>query len=702
MRIPQEIDGEGSENLPLCRNRIAALKYQPAESECQPRGTSSLFGETPNADNVTQMNRQTIALARRASIIVPALITAGVAAEEVRETELPPITVSAHSEQGVSVDRSGASVEVLDIPQLKRENIYTLSEALTTVPGMYVLPGGGSTQQGNVSPVVIRGMSSDSYTSTMIDGMRLSSNGGDSIITSNVVGRTDLFTLGTLEVLKGSQSALYGGGALGGVIYMETPEGKGEPSLTIFNELGSNQSHVYNLSTQGRDGALAWFISAGYSGTQNDVSLANGRRSAHANAFESDIRSEALRLDYYVNEDNKLTFTYRREDSEFGYDSMDPYWATYDTYRFRSNLVTLRHRTKLTESLTGSLMIGYYTFDVKYSDDYLQDMRNLQVEWQNTLKWSAQHSTTATLGWNRNDYDCLTGGTTENQYQNLENVFAFAAEHRYAPTAALDLSVAARLDYSNVHDAMPSLRADASYKFNANRTRLYSSVSTGYRAPSSFQRSNSVFFSPYGAYAGNPDLKCEHSFSADVGIEHTVAGTHVFKACLFREQRTDAIGAVWDEDKMLSSYENAPGHWTILGSELSMSGTFKTMPCTGYKLAWTYTSPKTSEGEQIPSSARHTVTADVYTTLFEGFTTGIGLSAAAGRSHYSASAGFTPDNYYSLRWYARYEVSKNLTLHLSVENLTNQKYITECHYMDEHSSFISAGTTVRAGCTITF
>lgn len=648
------------------------------------------------------MNKQTVALARRASIIAPAILTAGVAAEEIRETELPPITVSAHSEQGVSVDRSGASVEVLDIPELKKENIYTVSEALTTVPGVFVLPGGGSNQKGNLSPVVIRGMSSDAYTSTMIDGMRLSSNGGDTIITSNVVGRTDLLSLGKLEVLKGSQSALYGGGALGGVIYMETPEGEGEPALTIFNEIGSNNTHVYNISTQGREDSLAWFISAGYSGTQNDVSQANGNRSHHSNAFESDIRNEAVRLDYYVNEDNKLTFTYRREDSEYGYDSMDPYWATYNTYRFRSNLVTLRHQSKLTEQLTSSMMMGYYSFDAKLSDDYLQDMRNLQVEWKNTYKWNQQHSTSATLAWNRNDYDCLTGGTSENQYQNLENVLAVSAEHRYSPTESLDLSLAGRLDYSNIHDAMPSFRADASYKFNENRTRLYSSVSTGYRAPSSFQRSNSVFVSPYGLYAGNPDLKCERSFSTDAGIEHTIAGTHIFKACIFREQRTDAIGAVWDSEDMLTRYENASAHWTILGTELSVSGTFNSMPGTGYKLAWTYASPKTSDGDQVPSSARHTLVADVHTTLFAGFTTGIGLSAAAGRSHYSATAGFNPDNYYSLRWYAQYKLNKNITLHLSVENLTNQKYITECHYMDEAYSFISAGTTVHAGCTITF
>lgn len=39
--MPQEIDGEGSEILPLCRNRVARVLFRSgkpdrAQSECQP------------------------------------------------------------------------------------------------------------------------------------------------------------------------------------------------------------------------------------------------------------------------------------------------------------------------------------------------------------------------------------------------------------------------------------------------------------------------------------------------------------------------------------------------------------------------------------------------------------------------------------------------------------------------------------------
>lgn len=634
--------------------------------------------------------------------VVPALIAAGIVLADTQETELPPITVSAHSGVSVPYDQTGVSVEVVDIEQMKEESIYTVSEALTTLPGVYVLPGGGANQKGNTSQIVIRGMSSDAYTTTMIDGMRLSSNGGDTLITSNVLGRTDLFSLGNLEILKGSQGAVFGGGAIGGVVFMETPQGEGEPSLTLFNDAGSNDTYNGNVATQGRMDDLAWFVNVGYSRTDNDVAQANGNTSKHRNAFESETWNEALRLDYFPDGDNQLSLTYRREDSEYGYDSMDPSWPTYNTYRFRSNLLTAKWQTKVTEQWKSSLMAGCYTFDAKLADDYLQEMRNIQIEWRNTYKWCKHQSTMAAISWNRNDYDCFSGGTNHNQYQNLESVVGVAVEHHITPNEDWDTTLAARLDYSNIHDSLVSIRAASSYRFNDYNTRIYGSVGTGYRAPSSFQRSSAEFISPYGTYIGNPNLDCESSISADIGIEHTLTDNHTFSITLFWEQRSKAIGTVWDNSTYASRYDNMPGHWTILGTELALTGTLEPHWNTEYKISWTYTQPKTAEERQIPSSVRQVWQADIHTSPVEDFTTGIGFSAAVGRTHYSATPYSHLDNYYNLRWYAHYRVNKNLTLHVAVENLTNQKYVTEGHYADPNYSFISAGTTIHAGCTITF
>ena len=84
-------------------------------------------------------------------------------------------------------------------------------------------------------------------------------------------------------------------------------------------------------------------------------------------------------------------------------------------------------------------------------------------------------------------------------------------------------------------------------------------------------------------------------------------------------------------------------------------------------------------------------------------TTGIGLTAAAGRSNFEGNPVATKlDAYYSLRWYARYEVNEHLTLHARVENLTNQKYVIESAWDSAANSVISAGISLHGGCTISF
>ena len=648
---------------------------------------------------MTSINK---ALLGGAYSVVPALLFAGKVWANMEESELPPITVSAHYGLEIPRDKTGVSVEVLDIPQLEEEGIYTVAEALTTIPGVYITPGGGSNQKGNTAQIIIRGMSSDSYTSTMVDGMRLSSNGGDTIITSNVLGRTDIFSLGNLEVVKGSQGAVYGGGAMGGVVLMETSEGDGEPSLTLFNEAGNHHSYTGNATTQGRIDELAWFLSTTYSRTDNDMSQANGKTSTQRNAFESEIWNEALRLDYYANKDTQITLTYRREDSEYGYDSMDPYWSSYNTYRFRSNLATLRLQSQLTQQWQSSLMLGYYTFDAKLAEGYLQDMRNFQLEWKHAYQWCKHQTTIATFAWNRNDYDCLSDGTVHNQYRNLENVLSVGVEHMVSPTDNWDNTLALRAEHSNIHDALMSIRAASSYRMNHDKTRVFGSVGTGYRAPSAFQRSDSKFVSGYGVYVGNPNLDCEESFSIDGGIEHYLTDAHKLSVTLFYEQRHKAIGCNWNTEHNAYLYENMPGHWNVLGTEISLSGTLEQQWNTEYKLAWTYTQPKTSDDQQIPSSVRQCWTADIHTSPCKELTIGMGLTAAVGRAHYASTPYSKLDNYYSLRLYAQYKVNDNMTLHVGIENLTNQKFVTEGHYMDPAYSFISAGTTIHAGCTLTF
>lgn len=678
------------------------------------------------------MKHTMTAPAQGVSRAVLALALAGscafAAAEATTETPaedavLAPVTVSAH---GVSVpyDRTGVSVTVLDIEALQKAGTTTLSDALATVPGVFVLPGGGSNQHGNVSNIAIRGISGNTATLTMMDGMRLFETTGGMNSTPNVIGRTTLFGLGNAEVLRGAQGAIYGGGAMGGVIWMETPEGTADkPALTLFNEYGSFDSYTGNVTAQGRQGKLAYYVSGTYEHTNNDLRHADGSSPAVKHAGRYTNAAEAVRLDYHANEDNTLTFTYRREDAT--YHRAFPYflysWTyPYDvigqdtaapTYDFRSQLVTLKGQSRLNKYLTTSLLVGYYGsdsdfgYDASAGNEVRFNLRNVQADWRNVITWNERHSTTAGIGWTRSDYASRTtsyGTTYSSADDTLENIYAFYAEHRYSPVKNWDNTLAVRLDESTTFNTLTTARAASTYRFNRERTRVFASAGRGYRAPGSFQRTAGTRNTAWGLYQGNPNLRCETSRSADMGIEQAVGENHSVTATLFVARTDKAIYTDFNTYPYPYTFANSTGHWTSQGIELTLQGTWEKAWNTGYTVAYTYTQPKRQDNykdKAIPYSTRQMWNADIHTSPLPGLTTGLGLTAAAQRMDYGLNR---VDNFCTLRWYARYEVNEHLSLHLRVENLTDEKFVSEFSSYDPAWSVLNPGVGVYGGCTLTF
>lgn len=625
--------------------------------------------------------------------------------------ELPPVTVSAHDGHAVPYDRTGVSVSIIDIGKKRREGINTLSDALTDTPGLYILPGGGDYQRGNVATLTIRGLSGDAYVMPMLDGMRMTNT--STTLTENLLARLNLFDLGNIEVLRGPQGAVYGGGSMGGVVFMETPKGQGEPSASVFNEVGSFDSYTGNIRAQGASDKLALFFSSTYTRTNNDLHFADGSAPTVKHGGKYENWQKALRADYALNEDNSLTVTYRREDAEYYNVSRYNDYSTglptdsIDHYTFRSNQVTAKWQGRITDNYSTSLMAGYYGLNNRLSSTFYTQLRNVQVEWRNAYTWNERHTTTAGFTWQRSEYSVKSGTPLhrDGSAANLENTYNLFAEHSYQPVKNWNQSLALRLENSSIYGSQFTFRGATSYRFNREKTRIFGSVGTGYRAPSSFQHSAGEFVGSWGTYHGNPSLECEKSISVDVGIEQKIARRHTASATLFWQQKRDAIQTIASTDPTTwltdYSFANSRGIWTIQGIELALQGTLEEHWNTGYRLTCTLVQPMTADNTQIPDSARQTWSAEIYTSPIKGLTTGIGLVAATGRSSWQSTANHI-DGFYTLRWYAQYEVNDNLTLHLRVENITNQKYVTAAAYDSPANSVICAGTAVYGGCTLTF
>lgn len=710
---PQEIEGKGGENPPLCRNRVA---LQGAQSECQPWRLAGIGAQrctAPAMATYTKMNNYTKASHSDAvyAVLAHVLASSCVLAQPVGtalaapEAELPPITVSAHGGAAVPYNQTGASVTILNIPKLREEGISSVSEALTTVPGVYVLPGGGAGQRGNMLNLAMRGKSSGQDILPVMDGMRLYESSGDCLLTGNILARTNLFNLGTAEVLRGSQGAIYGSGANAGVVWMETPRGEGEPSASLFNEYGSFNSYTGNLTTQGQQGPLAFFLSATYESTENDIHTAPGL-SMPDKVGRYINESMALRLDYELNKENNLWFSYRREDADYKSLAMQQDWLNFTEkaiaapYHMRTNLVSAHWESQLSHAFSSSLMAGYFGADYQFGKGTYHQTRNVQADWRNHYRWCRHQQSTAGFTWSRSESMAENNGQTYSSGRALEHVYSLYAEHSITPTEGWENTLAARCDLSNVYETQYTLRAATSYAFNESRTRMYGSVAQGYHAPAEFQRMKGSYISPYGLqYRGNPALECETGWSADAGLEHEWLEGQLLGFNLFWVRTQDAITSQTDNNTGITDWENASSHQTGQGIELLMHGQLEEAWNTSYRVACTLTSPKNKQGQQMSYTARQTWSAELSTTPWEGFTTGLGLVAALKRTDWSGRQ----DSYYTLRWWAQYELTEHLLLHLRIENLTNQKFVTDTLWgMQQNISMLNAGTSVHAGCTLQF
>ena len=110
--------------------------------------------------------------------------------------------------------------------EMEQELPRTMPEALAGVPGVFVQ----KTNHGGGSPF-IRGLTGN-QTLTLIDGIRLN-NATFRYGPNQYLNTIDLFTINSIEVVKGSGSVQYGSDALGGVIQVFTkePQFRDKPEL---------------------------------------------------------------------------------------------------------------------------------------------------------------------------------------------------------------------------------------------------------------------------------------------------------------------------------------------------------------------------------------------------------------------------------------------------------------------------------------
>ena len=155
---------------------------------------------------------------------------------------LEPLEVKA-MRTAIPEKRIPFSVTIITRKDIEKRQVRTVADALKGALGVNVSPSGG---MGATTSVFMRGNESNA-TMVIIDGARVN------------IGSTGLFDFGHLttdniekiEILRGSQSTLWGQDAMGGVINIITRKGKGTPTHSLSFEGGSYGTYKESISSSG-------------------------------------------------------------------------------------------------------------------------------------------------------------------------------------------------------------------------------------------------------------------------------------------------------------------------------------------------------------------------------------------------------------------------------------------------------------------
>lgn len=604
------------------------------------------------------------------SALVPAAATAqdgeaGVTIADRREDTTITVTATGLA---TNVANTGQPVTVIGQAEIERIQGADIARVLLRAPSVTLTRNGPI---GSFTGVSVRGAASEQLL-VLIDGVRVAdqaSPGGGfdfgTLLATNV---------GTIDLLRGANSTIWGADALGGVLDIST---RGRGGLNASLEYGARDTVTATAS-----GALegdGYFLGLGGSALRTD-----GFSAAAAGTESDGLRQFGLSGSAFVDLTPTLeafvTGRYAEGDLEIdGFPA--PNFTLADTLE-----------TQFTRQYSGAAGVNYYGQDLTLRASYAMsdtERRNadpsLPAAFNPTFA-SDGHTDSINL---RGEYRAI-GGLT----------LAFGGEHQWSSyltssdTERADIEitggylqagwvlgglaahVGARIDDHELFGSEVSLGGDVSYGLGGD-WRIKASVGEGFKAPTLFQ-----LFSDFG----NEALQPERSTSYDAGIEYgRRGGAEHLAITAFRRDSENLIGfaSCFQNPNPLCAirpfgyYENID-RARAEGIEIEAGKTI----AEGLRLGGVYAFVDTDDratGRDLPRRPRHAAT--LYADYAAPFGVGLGadLRLISGGFDNNFAAARLP-GYEVLDLRASFAVTDTLDLFGRVENVFDAAYQTAAGY----------------------
>ncbi|KEO92228.1 TonB-dependent receptor [Erythrobacter longus] len=572
----------------------------------------------------------------------------------------------------------GSSVSVIPEEEIVRRQASDVIDILRTVPGVTFNRNGGI---GTASGVSIRGAQSD-QTVVLIDGIKLndpSSIGGGfdfgPLLTGNIA---------RIEVVRGSQSVLYGSQAIGGVVNMLTREPTKALGVFARAEYGGRDTAEFVGNVSGKLGPVAASFGGTYLTTDGISTFNEARGGAEADGFESlGFNAKVL---VALTDNISLDFRGFYADGETEIDGFAP-----PTFAFGdTNEVSNREDFVGYAGLNAAFLDGRFRNRLGFAyTDISRENVDLDSDFV-TFDGNGENRRFEYQGvFDASDNAQLVFGAEREESQFTASSFgapptiadvslnSLYGQVNVVPVDGLSLTGGVRYDEHETFGSEATLAASGAYSPNDGDTVLRASYGEGFKAPSLFQ-----LFSNFG----NTALDAEESESWDVGVTHSfLDGAAQVGVTYFNRDGSNEITFVSCFENPLAACNDpdAPRPFGTYDNIASVSADgwefgVALQPVQGFDVSLNYSiidAFDDTTGNRLARRARETASLVADYRTRSGF--GIGATVLiVGDSFDDVANTRQNDGYFVADLRVSYAITETLELFGRIENVTNEEYET--------------------------
>ena len=418
--------------------------------------------------------------------------------------EVPVIVISA-SKSPQSYSSVGSQVTIIDSETIKNSSDSFLTDLLNNeVQGMNIFSLGG---RGTNTGIQMRGLPKR-YSTIYIDGVKMY----DPSTPDNSFYSEGLFkdNIDRIEILKGSQSSLYGNSAVGGTINIFTKKGRLGSHQDVAIRYGENNSQDVFYSVDGANEKQNYFIGFNYYKTDGISAMNNDdendpyeNNSLTAN-HSYKISDNSMIENYLTLKDSFVKYdevTNGRDDTKNSSENLEAHYS----FRLINTKNNFKNSFSFNKSATSRMVTKYTSKENTYEG--FKDMFTYLGEYNLSL------DNKVIYGLDSEFFKAKYPTDPGNNKTHDEEIHSQYFDYQFRPYENIYATIGGRNDIHTLSGDEQSYRITGAYDLG-NNSKIRSSYGTGFLFPALYESGEYAWTNTSGE-----NINAEKTTSFDIGYE---------------------------------------------------------------------------------------------------------------------------------------------------------------------------------------